>query len=48
MIVGAPPYPGFKECFLTYGNQDIVFLWVLLIIWDARKCDFTSMCSSLL
>ncbi|KIM35953.1 hypothetical protein M413DRAFT_32088 [Hebeloma cylindrosporum] len=33
--VGAPPYPGFKGCFLTDSNEDIVFLWALLITWDA-------------
>ena len=38
--VGAPPYPGFKGCLLTHANQEIVFLWALLIIWDARKCDY--------
>ena len=39
-VVGAPPYPGFSGCFLTYVNQDIVFLWAILIIWDARKCEY--------
>jgi hypothetical protein len=44
MAVGAPPYPGFKGCFLTYANQEIVFLWALLIIWDARKCEYAIQC----
>ena len=38
--VRAPPYPGFNGCFLTYANQDIVFTWVILLIWDARKCEY--------
>ncbi|KIM35814.1 hypothetical protein M413DRAFT_428309 [Hebeloma cylindrosporum] len=33
--LGAPPYPGFRECYVTFVNQDIVFIWVLLIVWDA-------------
>ena len=35
-----PPYPGFKGCFLTYANQDIVVLWTILIVWDARKFQY--------
>ena len=38
--VGTLPYPGFKGCFLTSANQEIVFLWALLIFWDARKCEY--------
>ena len=34
---GAPPYPGFKGCFLTRANPNIVFLWAILLVWDARK-----------
>jgi hypothetical protein len=37
MVVGAP-YPGYKGCFVVYYSQDIVFLWVLLLVWDASKC----------
>lgn len=32
---GVPPYPGFQGCFPTSADRDIVFLWVLLIFWDA-------------
>jgi hypothetical protein len=40
MVVGAPPYPGFKGCSVTYASQDMVLIWALLIIWDARKYKF--------
>jgi hypothetical protein len=35
LTYGAPPYPGFNGCFLTYANQDVVYTWVILLIWDA-------------
>jgi len=28
-VVGAPPYPGFNGCFLTYANQDFFFFYGL-------------------
>ena len=37
MVVGVPPYPGSGACFVTYGDQDLVFLWALLMVWDAGK-----------
>ena len=40
MVVGAPPYPGYRGCFVTNGNQDMVFIWALLIIWDGRKYKY--------
>ena len=40
-VVGPPPYPGFNGCFLMYVNQDVVFVWAILLIWDARKCQYT-------
>ena len=39
-VVGAPPYPGFNGCFQTSANQDIVFLWAILLIWDACKREY--------
>ena len=44
MVVGPPPYPGLNGCFLTHANQDIVFIWAILIIWDARKCEYAIQC----
>jgi len=41
---GAPPYPGFKGCFLTKASPNIVFLWVLLMVWDARKFQYVIRC----
>jgi len=38
MVVGAPPYLGFKGCFVKSVNQNILSKWVLLLVWDARKC----------
>ena len=38
MVVGAPLYPGYKGCLVTSAGQNIVFLWVLLLVWDASKC----------
>ena len=46
MVVGAPPYPGFKGCFITYASQNIMFIWVLLLAWDARKCKYIVKCPS--
>ena len=46
MVVGALPYPGFKGCFVTYANQNILSIWVLLLFWDARKCEYIVKCSS--
>ena len=28
------------------ANQDIVFLWVLLLVWDACKCKCIVQCPS--
>ena len=39
MVVAAPPFPEYKGCFVTSAGQEIVFLWVLLLVWDARKCN---------
>jgi len=39
-VVGDPPYPGFEGCFLTHANMNIIFLWVQVIVWDARKCKY--------
>ncbi|KIM49941.1 hypothetical protein M413DRAFT_22050 [Hebeloma cylindrosporum] len=33
--VSAPPYPGFTECFMMHFGQGFVFLWVILLAWDA-------------
>ena len=38
MAVGAPPYPGYKGCFMIRSSQSMVVLWVLLMFWDAGKC----------
>ena len=46
MIVGAPPYPGYRACFVTNGSQDMVFVWALLIIWDGRKYKSIVLCPS--
>ncbi|KIM49933.1 hypothetical protein M413DRAFT_22042 [Hebeloma cylindrosporum] len=35
ITIGPPPYPGFTECFLTHARQDLAFVWVLLLVWDA-------------
>ena len=43
-VVGAPPYPGFNGCLMTSANQDIGFLWAILLIWDARKCEYAIQC----
>jgi hypothetical protein len=40
MVVVAVPYPGYKGCFVTHGNESIVYLWALLMVWDAGKCQF--------
>ncbi|KIM49938.1 hypothetical protein M413DRAFT_22047 [Hebeloma cylindrosporum] len=32
---GALPYPGFTECFMVHFGQGFVFLWVILLAWDA-------------
>jgi hypothetical protein len=40
MIDGPPPYPGFNGCFLMYASNKFVFIWVLLLVWDARKCKY--------
>ena len=45
-VVGAPPYPGFKGCFVMHASQDIVFLWVLLLVWDAHRCKYIIKCPS--
>ena len=37
MLVGVAPHPELKGCFVAHTTQDIVFLWALLIIWNARK-----------
>ena len=39
MVVGVAPYLDLQWCFKVHANHDIVFLWVLLIMWDARKCE---------
>jgi len=39
MLVDVAPYPGFRNCFVVYSNHDVGFLWVVLIIWDARECE---------
>jgi len=31
---------------MTCANKYIVFLWAILIIWDARKCEYTIQCRS--
>ena len=41
LLVGAPPYPDFTGCFGMHLNQDIIFLWALLIFWDARKYKYS-------
>ena len=46
MVVGAPPYPGFKGCSVMYTNQDMVLIWTLVIIWDAHKCKCIVQCPS--
>ena len=38
MVVGTPPYPGYKGCFVTSSGQYVVFPWALLLVWDACKC----------
>ena len=43
-VVGAPPYPGFNGCLMTSANQDIGFLWAILLIWDTRKCEYAIQC----
>jgi len=41
MVDGPLPHPGFKGCFIrTVTNQNFVFLWVLLLVFDARKCKY--------
>jgi len=40
---GAPPYPGFKGCFLK-STPNTVFLWVMLMVWDARKFQYVIRC----
>jgi hypothetical protein len=36
-VVGDPPYPGFRGCFLTHAaNLDLILFWVGVIIWDTR------------
>ena len=37
MAVGTPSYPGYKGCFMTHASQGMVFLWALLMLWDAGK-----------
>ena len=39
-VVAAPPYPGFQGCFMTSANKDVIFLWTILLIWDARKREY--------
>jgi hypothetical protein len=39
MLVDVAPYPDFKGCVIVHANHDIVFFWVLLIIWDGRECE---------
>jgi len=46
MVDGAPPYPGFKRCFVIYRSQKFIFIWVLLLVWDARKCKYIIQCRS--
>ena len=41
IIDGAPPYPGFNGCFLMYASKHFVLIWVLLLVWDARKCKYS-------
>ena len=41
---GAPPYPGFKGCFLTNTSPNTVFLWVMLMVWDSRKFQHVIRC----
>jgi len=37
-VVGDPPYPGIKGCFLNDLTRGMAFLWIQLIAWNARKC----------
>ena len=37
VLVGDPPYPGFKGCFPMSVNKYLVWVWVLLAVWDTRK-----------
>ena len=46
IVVGALPYPGFKGCFIMYTSQNIMFIWVLLLAWDACKCKYIVKCPS--
>ena len=46
LLVGAPPYPGFNECFLTQASQDMAILWVLLVVWDAGRYKYIVICCS--
>ena len=46
MVDGAPPYPGFKACFVMYASKSFFFIWVLLLVWDARKCKYIIKCPS--
>jgi len=39
ILVDVTPYPGFGRCFVVHTNYNVGFLWVLLIIWDARECE---------
>ena len=37
MVVGALHPSTGMGCFVRYGGQDLVFLWALLMLWDAGK-----------
>jgi len=39
MVVGVAPYLDLQWCFKVHANHDIVFLWALLIVWDAGKYE---------
>jgi len=34
IVFSDAPYPRFQGCFVTYSNNDIIFIWVVIIIWD--------------
>ena len=40
MVVVAAPYPGYEGCFMTHGNGRIVYLWAILMVWDAGRCQY--------
>ena len=45
-MVVVTPYPNFKGCFVTHAKQGIVFMWALLLVLGARKCECATQCHS--